>query len=61
MTKKLLYLLYGHPLVNGHRSQRSAEFMGMDLVEVQLAANFTKPYFNSADLQSVIWFKQRHK
>ena len=54
MAKKLLHLFDRHPLINGHRCQRPAELVRMNLVEVQFLANLAETNFHTADLQPLI-------
>ena len=61
VTEELLYLFDRHSLINGHRRQGSPELVRMDLVKAQLPSDFSKPNFNPADLQSLVWAQQRNE
>ena len=54
MPQELLDLLYGHSLVYGRRSQRPAEFVRMDLREVQAFSEFSEPGFHTSNHQTLI-------
>ena len=61
MTEDLLHLLNGHSLVDGAGSHGAAEFMRVDLVQIQLPAQLPQTDLHAADLQTVKRGIQRHE
>ena len=53
MTENFLHLLNGHSLVDGTGCHGAAEFMRVDLVQIQLTPQLPQTDLHAADLQTV--------
>ena len=54
VSKKLLHLLDGHALIYGFGGERTAEFVGMHLGDIETPAQIAHPYLYTADLQAIM-------
>lgn len=61
VPQQLLYLFYGHPLVNSPGSHGAPEFVRMNLFNVDTTAQLPQSDFYTADLQPVVRSIQGHK
>ena len=61
VPEQLLHLLDGHPFVYRHGRQGTAEFVRMDIGQVQFPPQLAKPNLDAADLQPLVWAQQRHE